>query len=100
MSAGWKSNAAIVGAAVAGGLLAVTVYAFHRAAPTAIGVVLAYVVGVAVSGVGASILLSIVGKAHVWWSTKCADVSAMADPSPQHPATWREVRLSDWEVTP
>ncbi len=90
MTASWRSKAAIVVAAIAGGVLSLRVHSFHQFHPTPVGVAVAYVFGALVCGIGMWAFLVVVGKIR----DKVADVKAMADPAPQQPMWWVEPPLS------
>lgn len=90
MSAGWKSQAVVVAAAIAGGVLSLHVHSFHQFHPTPVGLLAAYLVGAAVCSSGAWCLLAIVGR----WRFTNEVVSEMADPRVQQPRWWVEPSLS------
>lgn len=90
MTASWKSKAAIIAAAIAGGLLSLHVHSFHQFHPTPVGLLVAYTFGALVCGIGMWGLLVVVGLVR----DTAADVKAMADPAPQNPIWWVEPRPS------
>lgn len=86
--AGWKSNATVTGAAVAGGLLSLWVHSFHQFHPTPHGLVAAYIVGATVCGIGAWCLLVAVGRVRLANATvdrilaedeACRELTTIAD---------------------
>lgn len=91
MRAGWKSQAAVVAAAIAGGVLSLWVHSFHQFHPTPAGVLVAYVFGALVCGIGMWAFLVVVGGIR----DTAADVKGMVtDLGEQQPVWWVEPTLS------